>query len=102
MSMTLAGYESEGPTSKSHYLKTLPGIFVVITVVDATPVLIDIDSGSNVRELAAMHPRKKEWRHMSKPVGYAFVAKYLNTENTEKRKSLVKEIRSQMDVPCGN
>jgi len=99
--MTLAGYEFEGPIMNSGDLKTLPGVFAVVTVVNTTPVLIDIDSGLDVCESAMKHPRRKVWRSMSKPVGYVFVVRYQNTDDEVTREALVKEIRGKMDVPCG-
>ena len=57
--MTLAGYNFEGPIMNSYELNTLPGVFAVITVWDTSPVLIDIDSGSNTRKSVKKHPRKR-------------------------------------------
>ena len=42
MSMTLAGYSFEGPRMNSYELKTLPGVFAVITLWDTSPVLIGL------------------------------------------------------------
>jgi hypothetical protein len=102
MSMTLAGYEFDGPIMKTGDLKTLPGVFAVITIWDTSPVLIDIDSGSNTRKSVKKHPRKRIWRKLSKSVGHVFVVHHQNADDEEKRESLVKEIRRTMDVPCGN
>ncbi|MDF1543825.1 MAG: hypothetical protein P1R58_01840 [bacterium] len=102
MSMTLAGYKFEGPIMTSGDLKTLPGVFAVITVWDTSPVLIDIDSGENTRESVKKHPRKRIWQKLSKPVGHAFVVRYQTTDDKKKREILVNDIRGTMDVPCGN
>jgi len=102
MSMTLAGYEFEGPVMNSSDLDPLPGVFAVITVWDTSPVLIDVDSGANTRESVKRHPRKRVWRRLSKPVGHVFVARYQNTDDKKQREALVNDIRRTMDVPCGN
>ncbi|MFQ6609024.1 MAG: hypothetical protein ACE5EE_10915 [Fidelibacterota bacterium] len=101
MSMTLAGYEFEGPIMNAGDLKQFLGVFAVITVWEMSPVLIDIDSGENTRESVKKHPRKV-WRQLSKPVGHVFLTRYQNLEDKEKRVSLVNKIRAEMDVPCGN
>jgi hypothetical protein len=101
MSMKLAGYEFEGPIVKTRDLKKLPGVFAVITL-DEIPLLVDIDSGVSIRESVKKHPRKRTWRHLSKPVGHAFVVRYQDVEDKITREELVNDIREKMDVPCGN
>jgi hypothetical protein len=102
MFMKLAGRAFEGPTKTGSDLKTLPGVFAVITVWHTSPVLVDVDSGANIRESVKKHPRKKIWRKLSKPVGHVFVARYQNTDEKKERVALVNDIRRTMDVPCGN
>lgn len=63
---------------------------------------MDIDSGADVKKAFKSHPRKKTWRHLSKPVGYAFVVQYQNTGHKSGREALVREVLDTMDVPCGS
>ena len=102
MYMKLAGHEFEGPLMDCSSLKGHPGVFAVITVWDGTPVLMDVDSGPDVKKAVKAHPRKKAWRHLSKPVGYAFVVQYQTKGHQSDRETLVSEVRDKMDVPCGN
>jgi hypothetical protein len=100
MSIRLAAYEFESLIINAGNLETLSGVFAVITLVDGTPVLMDVDTGASIRKSVKKHPRKRTWRHLSKPVGYAFVVQYQSEEDKKKREEPVNHIRGRTDVPC--
>ena len=83
-------------------LKERPGVFAVITILAESPVLMDVDSGPDVKKAVEAHPRKNAWWHLSKPVGYAFIVRYQNVEHQSDGGALVKEVRNRMDVPFGD
>ena len=98
MRMKVSGYTFEGPFDSANDLKNESGVYVILTEDGGSWKLLDCGEASSVRQGVENHLRKDCWKKHA--VGrIAYVAKYCEEKG---RRMIVKEIREEHSLPCGN
>lgn len=98
MSVTILGYEFEGPFTSTEYLKNYSGVYVIhYKNSESKYTRLDCGESSDVKDRVETHDRKDCWsRHAKGQI--TFSAYYCNESE---RMRIEKGIRSAYDFPCG-
>ena len=103
--VTLGRHGFEGPYDSARMMFEKPGVFVILCRdirEQGKFYVIDVDEAEGVRSAAQSHKRQVDWVKNCRGTGTIAVAvMYTEGLPKEKRASIVTEIRSLYDVPCG-
>ena len=101
LSITICGYEFDGPYANPDALKDTAGVYVVLDKrSDGKWYPLDVGESEQVRTRLQNHDRASCWQRNRKgPLGFA--ACYTPGWTADQRRALEKKIRDTYDPPCG-
>lgn len=98
MSITIEGYEFEGPFTSTDSLKSLSGVYVIhYKNSEGKYTRLDVGESEDVKDRVENHDRKNCWSRNAH--GNITVSAYYCNEN--ERIKLEKIIRNSSSLPCG-
>ncbi len=98
MSVTILGYEFEGPFTSTESLKNYSGVYVIhYKNNEGTHTRLDCGESSDVKDRVETHDRKNCWSKNAK--GQITASAYYCNESERMR--IEREIRNDSELPCG-
>jgi hypothetical protein len=101
MSITLAGYNFEGPYHSTSAIEDRAGVYAVLSRTENNRYnVLDAGESAQVRSRLENHDRRPCWeRHKANGIQYAVC--YTPGVSQDGRREIEKSIRDRCDPPCG-
>lgn len=100
MSITLAGYDFEGPFKSSGSLENRAGVYAVFCPTsDNKYKVIDVGEASEVKSRVEQHDRSSCWGRNCSNLQYG--AHYTPNTKQPGRRDIESKVRDKYDPPCG-
>ncbi|MCH8978104.1 MAG: hypothetical protein IH945_02535 [Armatimonadetes bacterium] len=100
MSITICGYDFEGPYSSPSCLDSKAGVYTILDKKsNGNYDIVDVGESGNVKDRVENHDRKDCWKRHASEIWYA--AYYTLGWTADQRRALEKKIRDEYDPPCG-
>lgn len=100
MSITVAGYEFQGPYSSEEYLEDRSGVYVIVCSVDGRYLPVGCGASATVKSRVLNHDRSDCWRRNCTGTLMAAVY-YAPNMQSAGRVALEQKIRVEYSFPCG-
>ena len=98
MSIKIAEYIFDGPFYNRSSLENKSGVYAILC--GDTNKLIDVGESAEVRNRVENHDRKDCWgKNCNNTIKYA--VRYTPNLQQSGRKEIEQDIRSKLDIPCG-
>jgi len=103
MSITLAGYEFNGPYSSAGTLKDQSGVYAILAATTSNRYkVLDVGESHEVKTRVENHDRKDCWNRNSNPGGLSYAVRYTPGLQQAGRREIEKAVREKYTPPCGS
>lgn len=100
MSITVCGYEFDGPYSSTDSLEDRSGVYAILCYANSRYSTLDVGESAEVKSRVENHDRKDCWRkHCAGTIAYA--VRYTPGLQQPGRKEIEEDIRNRCYIPCG-